>query len=59
MRADLEAEEGLAQVKWATEPETVVGPSGEEMERAKAALAREVSLARARARAREERGRRG
>ncbi|MGR6921260.1 hypothetical protein ACU635_44050 [[Actinomadura] parvosata] len=53
--ADLEAEEALAEVRWATEPETVQGPSAEEIEAARVALDRELALARARARTRLER----
>jgi hypothetical protein len=54
-RADLEAGEELSRVRWATEPETTAGPSAEEIEAAREALARELALARARARARRER----
>ncbi|NRQ34465.1 hypothetical protein HII36_21785 [Nonomuraea sp. NN258] len=52
--ADRAAEEALARVRWATEPEAA-GPSEEEIEAARAVLAREVVLARARARAHAER----
>ncbi|GAA3546917.1 hypothetical protein GCM10022419_028910 [Nonomuraea rosea] len=54
-RADLEAEESVAQAEWATEPEAVGGPSEAEIEAAKEALRRDTALARARARARDER----
>jgi hypothetical protein len=53
-RADQQAAQDLEQVRWATEPETVVAPSQEEIEAAEQALARATSLARARERARRE-----
>ncbi|MFI7415979.1 hypothetical protein [Nonomuraea sp. NPDC049684] len=42
--------------RWAVEPEAPDAPGREEIERARAALARATSLERARARARRERG---
>ncbi|GAA4938841.1 hypothetical protein HD597_004908 [Nonomuraea thailandensis] len=54
-RADEEAAGDLEQVRWATEPETTPGPTAEELEAAREALARELALARARERARRER----
>ncbi|TYB71130.1 hypothetical protein FXF51_01470 [Nonomuraea sp. PA05] len=55
-RADREAEEALSRVRWATEPAQASGPSAEEIEAAREALARDLAMARARARARRERG---
>ncbi|UBU17965.1 hypothetical protein [Nonomuraea gerenzanensis] len=54
-RADGDAAAELERVRWATEPETAAGPTEEEIEAAREALAREVALARARERARRER----
>jgi hypothetical protein len=58
-RADQEAAQDLAQVRWASEPATTTEPTQEEVEAAKEALARELALARARARARQDRAESG
>lgn len=53
-RADEDAREPV-RARWATEPEPEAGPSEEEIEAAKEALARDVALERARDRARRDR----